>query len=64
LIEDTTFVMAGGTALSVMAGPDPAIHANTGLAEIAWMAASRADMTERRPGMDDGGGSGGQTEMV
>jgi hypothetical protein len=31
-----------------MAGPDPAIHANTGQVAFAWMPASRAGMTERQ----------------
>ena len=33
--------------LVVMAGPDPAIHANTGQVEIAWMLGSKA-ISDRR----------------
>jgi hypothetical protein len=31
--------------LSFMAGPDPAIHANTGLVAFAWMLGSSPSMT-------------------
>jgi hypothetical protein len=34
-----------------MAGPDPAIHATTGLVAFAWMLGSSPSMTERQAGM-------------